>query len=87
MVRALESAIRDYITHTHPQPFVWPKTADDILASILSAVPRPWPGTWASIRAPSSAGGPGSDATGCAGCKTSPGPDPRRSLRPSGAWS
>src|SRR3954447_21440881 len=32
----LEAAIRDYITETnaHPKPFVWTKTADDILANI-----------------------------------------------------
>jgi transposase len=34
--RALETAIRQYIDHTntHPKPFVWTKTADDILASV-----------------------------------------------------
>lgn len=34
--RALEAAIRDYIEHTNdaPKPFVWTKTADEILASV-----------------------------------------------------
>jgi len=34
--RALEDAIRVYLatTNEHPKPFVWVKTADDILASI-----------------------------------------------------
>jgi transposase len=34
--RELEAAIRRYIelTNTHPKPFVWTKTADDILASV-----------------------------------------------------
>ena len=34
--RALETAIRDYIAHTNdaPTPFVWTKTADEILASV-----------------------------------------------------
>jgi hypothetical protein len=33
--RALEQAIRSYIarTNANPKPFVWTKTADDILAS------------------------------------------------------
>jgi hypothetical protein len=32
----LERAIRDYIDirNRHPKPFIWTKTADDILASI-----------------------------------------------------
>jgi hypothetical protein len=35
-VRALKAAIRAYIAHTnaHPKPFVWTKTADEILASV-----------------------------------------------------
>lgn len=35
-VRALKTAIQAYIAHTnaHPQPFVWTKTADEILASV-----------------------------------------------------
>jgi transposase len=34
--RALEAAIRDYISlsNEHPKPFVWTKTADEILASV-----------------------------------------------------
>ena len=34
--RALEGAIRDYISisNEHPKPFVWTKTADEILASV-----------------------------------------------------
>jgi len=34
--RELEAAIRQYIdlTNSHPKPFVWTKTADDILASV-----------------------------------------------------
>jgi len=34
--RALEAAILDYITlsNEHPKPFVWTKTADEILASV-----------------------------------------------------
>lgn len=34
--QALRTAIRDYIAHTndHPKPFVWTKTADEILASV-----------------------------------------------------
>lgn len=34
--QALRTAIRAYITHTndHPKPFVWMKTADEILASV-----------------------------------------------------
>jgi hypothetical protein len=34
--QALRTAIRTYMTHTneHPKPFVWTKTADDILASV-----------------------------------------------------
>ena len=34
--RALEAAIRDYLALTNdaPTPFVWTKTADDILASV-----------------------------------------------------
>ena len=34
--RALEAAIREYLTISHesPKPFVWHKTADDILASV-----------------------------------------------------
>jgi predicted phosphohydrolase len=34
--RALEEAIRTYIavSNTHPPPFVWTKTADQILASV-----------------------------------------------------
>jgi len=34
--RELEAAIRRYIelTNTHPKPFVWTKTADEILASV-----------------------------------------------------
>jgi len=36
MTQALRDAIRGYITHTNeqPKPFVWTKTADDILASV-----------------------------------------------------
>jgi hypothetical protein len=36
IVRALETAIRDYlaITNEAPHPFVWTKTADEILASV-----------------------------------------------------
>ncbi|ULA70046.1 MAG: transposase [Nitrospira sp.] len=35
-VRALKAAIRQYITltNTHPKPFTWTKTADEILASV-----------------------------------------------------
>jgi hypothetical protein len=35
-VRALKTAIRAYIAHTNaqPKPFVWTKTADEILASV-----------------------------------------------------
>jgi transposase len=34
--RALETAIREYLTMTNesPKPFVWTKTADEILASV-----------------------------------------------------
>ena len=34
--RALEQAIRSYVAHTNqnPKPFVWTKSADDILASV-----------------------------------------------------
>jgi len=34
--RALETAILEYIAlrNTHPKPFVWTKSADDILASV-----------------------------------------------------
>jgi len=34
--RALETAILEYIafSNIHPKPFVWTKTADDILASV-----------------------------------------------------
>jgi hypothetical protein len=33
---ALEAAIREYtaVTHEIPRPFVWTKTADEILASV-----------------------------------------------------
>jgi transposase/AraC-like DNA-binding protein len=35
-VRALKAAIQQYIivTNTHPKPFIWTKTADEILASV-----------------------------------------------------
>jgi hypothetical protein len=35
-VRALKTASRAYMAHTnaHPKPFVWTKTADEILASV-----------------------------------------------------
>jgi hypothetical protein len=35
-VRALKAAIQHYITvtNTHPKPFTWTKTADEILASV-----------------------------------------------------
>lgn len=41
-VRALETAIKEYIeTHNHePKPFVWSRSADDILASIARAAAR-----------------------------------------------
>ncbi|MGH9158909.1 MAG: IS630 family transposase [Vicinamibacteraceae bacterium] len=41
-VRALEAAIREFIDahHEHPQPFVWTKTADEILASIARFAQR-----------------------------------------------
>lgn len=40
--RALESAIRAYITenNAHPKPFVWTKSADDILNSVASFCQR-----------------------------------------------
>jgi hypothetical protein len=41
-VRALEAAIRDFVDahHDHPKPFVWTKTADEILASIARFAQR-----------------------------------------------
>jgi transposase len=41
-VRALEAAITQYIarTNAHPQPFVWTKTADAILASVARSCQR-----------------------------------------------
>jgi transposase len=41
-VSQLETAIRDFIDahHTHPKPFVWTKTADEILASIARFAQR-----------------------------------------------
>jgi transposase len=41
-VRALEAAIREFIEahHDHPKPFVWTKTADEILASIARFAQR-----------------------------------------------
>jgi len=41
-VRDLETAIRDFINahHDNPKPFVWTKTADEILASIARFAQR-----------------------------------------------
>ena len=41
-VRELEAAIREFIDahHEHPKPFVWTKTADEILASIARFAQR-----------------------------------------------
>ena len=41
-VRALETAIRDYlaITNEAPRPFVWTKTADEILAKVAGFCQR-----------------------------------------------
>jgi transposase len=41
-VRALEAAIRDFVDahHDSPKPFVWTKTADEILASIARFAQR-----------------------------------------------
>ncbi len=38
----LEQAIRDYIAqnNAHPKPFVWTKTADEILASVANFCQR-----------------------------------------------
>jgi transposase len=39
---ALEKAIREYIavSHEHPQPFIWTKSADEILETIKRSCPR-----------------------------------------------